>query len=92
VARRSLAPDVAAIEAAIRQSVEMAFADPSASADYVRAHSQEMSEEVTRSHIELYVNQFSLDLGEEGERAVMELARRAAEAGLVPSVLDPLRR
>ena len=92
VARRELGEDIPGIEAAIRRSVELAFSNPSATAEYVRAHAQEMSEEVTRSHIDLYVNDFSVDLGPEGEHAVRELARRAAEAGLVPSAMDPLQR
>ncbi|HUE95217.1 MAG TPA: 1,4-dihydroxy-6-naphthoate synthase [Longimicrobiaceae bacterium] len=92
VARRSLGADAGAIEAAIRASVEHALADPTASADYVRRHAQEMSEEVTRSHIELYVNSFSVDLGPEGRAAVDELMRRAAGAGLLPrAAMDPLR-
>ena len=57
---------VAAAEAAIRASVEYAFAHPVASRDYVRAHSQEMSDEVCDAHIALYVNEFSVDLGDEG--------------------------
>jgi 1,4-dihydroxy-6-naphthoate synthase len=93
VARRSLGKDLERIDGAIRASVEQAFADPSASVEYVRAHAQEMSDEVTRSHIELYVNDHSIDLGVDGERAVVELNRRAAEAGLIPAgAPDFLRR
>jgi 5,8-dihydroxy-2-naphthoate synthase len=63
-----------AIEDAIRASVEYAFAHPEASRDYVREHSHEMSEEVCRAHIELYVNDFSVDLGDEGMAAIDRLA------------------
>ena len=59
-----------AAEAAIRASVEHAFAHPQASREYVRAHSQELSDEVCDAHIRLYVNDFSIDLGDEGLRAV----------------------
>ena len=48
------------------------------SADYVRAHAQEMSEDVCRSHIDLYVNDFSVDLGDLGLRAVEALTKRGA--------------
>src|SRR5262249_30520107 len=66
-ARADLPEDVAAeAERAIRASVEHAFAHPGASAAYVRAHSQELSEEVCRAHIELYVNDYSVDLGDDG--------------------------
>lgn len=54
----------------IRKSVEYAFAHPESSMPYVRAHAQEMSEEVMKKHIALYVNPFSVDLGEEGKKAI----------------------
>ena len=60
-------------EAAIRASVEYAFAHPDASAGYVAAHSQEMSPEVCRQHIELYVNEFSIDVGDDGLAAIEAL-------------------
>jgi 1,4-dihydroxy-6-naphthoate synthase len=66
--------DAAGVEAAIRASVEYAFAHPEASREYVRAHSQEMSDEVCDQHIALYVNEFSVDLGDEGLAAIERLA------------------
>lgn len=63
----------AAAERAIRASVEYAFAHPEASAEYVRANAQELSSEVRRAHIELYVNESSIDLGETGMQAVESL-------------------
>jgi 1,4-dihydroxy-6-naphthoate synthase len=65
------------VERAIRASVEYAFAHPEASRDYVREHSHEMSEEVCRAHIELYVNGYSVDLGEPGLAAIERLAAAA---------------
>jgi 1,4-dihydroxy-6-naphthoate synthase len=67
-----------AAEAAIRASVEYAFAHPEASREYVRAHSQEMSDEVCDKHIALYVNEFSVDLGDDGLAAIDALTARAA--------------
>ncbi len=64
----------AAAEAAIRASVEHAFAHPEASREYVRAHSKELSDEVCDAHIALYVNEFSIDLGDEGLAAIERLA------------------
>jgi len=92
VARRSLGRvTLRMIESAIRASVEHAFAHPADSAGYIRENAQEMDDAVTRQHIELYVNEFSRDLGEEGERAVRELFRRAREAGIVDAgAPDPL--
>ena len=84
VARRTLGePMISLIESAIRASVEYAFAHPDASRTYVRAHAQELSDEVTRQHIDLYVNDYSVDLGEHGEKAVRELFRRAEAAGII---------
>ena len=64
---------VAAAESAIRASVQYAFDHPEASADYVRAHAQEMSAEVCAQHIALYVNEWSLDVGEAGLAAITRL-------------------
>ena len=64
-------------EAAIRASVEYAFAHPEASREYVRANSQEMSDEVCDQHIALYVNEFTVDLGDEGFAAIDRLLHLA---------------
>jgi 1,4-dihydroxy-6-naphthoate synthase len=61
------------VERAIRASVQYAFDHPAASRDYVRAHAQEMSDAVCDQHIALYVNQHSLDVGDEGMRAIARL-------------------
>ncbi|HEY0871221.1 MAG TPA: 1,4-dihydroxy-6-naphthoate synthase [Acidothermaceae bacterium] len=86
IARRSLDTDVLARSA--RASVEHAFAHPSASASFVAAHASEMDPDVQARHIALYVNEFSVDLGDEGYAAIDALLKRAADAGLVPPV-DP---
>jgi 1,4-dihydroxy-6-naphthoate synthase len=67
-------------EAAIRASVEYAFADPEASREYVRSLSHEMSDEVCAAHIALYVNEHSVDIGDEGLAAIDRLLGRAAAA------------
>jgi 1,4-dihydroxy-6-naphthoate synthase len=78
-ARSDLGADVvAAAEDAVRRSVEHAFAHPDASREYVRAHAQELSDEVCRSHIELYVNEYTRDLGDGGLAAVEALLARAS--------------
>jgi 1,4-dihydroxy-6-naphthoate synthase len=63
----------AAVDRAIRASVQYAFDHPDASRDYVRAHAQEMSAAVCAEHIKLYVNEHSLDIGDEGLRAIERL-------------------
>ena len=62
------------VDALIRQSVEYAFQNYPTLNDYIRLHSQEMSEEVMRKHIDLYVNERSLALGKVGREAVLKLA------------------
>lgn len=68
------------MEQAIRASVQYAFDHPEASADYVRAHAQEMSDEVCAQHIALYVNRFSLDIGELGAQAIARLVAQDGTA------------
>lgn len=93
VARRSLGRAATEIEAAIARSVRHAYAVPADSAGYIAAHAQEMSPAVTQSHIDLYVNDFSIDLGSEGEKAVRLLIDRAIQTGLIPDPgLDPFER
>lgn len=73
-ARADLAPDdVAALEAGIRASVQHAFDHPEDSRSYVRANAQEMSDAVCDQHIKLYVNALSLDVGDDGLRAIARL-------------------
>lgn len=83
--RRALPDDVIhAVNRVVRRSVEYAFAHRDASRPYVRAHAQEMDEAVMYRHIDLYVNEFSIDLGVEGRRAVEVLFTRAHQAGIIP--------
>ena len=74
----------------VRKSVEYAFSNPKASLDFVRAHAQEMSEEVMYKHIELYVNSYSIDLGKDGKRAIQMLFDKAKEIGLIPELKEAL--
>lgn len=90
-AKRSLGSRVhAGLNAAIGASLRFANERPSASARYVAEHAQEMSADVRRQHIELYVNDHSVDVGPLGEAAVRELLRRATERDLFPPVREPL--
>jgi len=87
VVKRAL-PDAVkqAVNRVLRRSVEYAFAHRAASLPFVREHAQEMSEDVMYRHIDLYVNQYSIDLGAEGKRAVEVLFERARATGIVPEV------
>lgn len=87
VAKRELGtPLLHEIETAIADSVRYAFAHREESRDYIRAHAQEMSEEVCAKHIDLYVNPHSIEMGDQGERAVETLLARGAEVGVLPAV------
>jgi 1,4-dihydroxy-6-naphthoate synthase len=57
----------------IRKSLDFAFKNYPAIPDYVKQHSLEMSEDVMRQHIDLYVNNYTLDLGDEGKEAIENL-------------------
>ncbi len=71
VMRSSLGPTLRhTVERLIRQSIEYAFANPAASRQFIKEHAQEMDDKVIDSHIKLFVNQYSLNLGEEGRGAI----------------------
>ena len=74
--RRDLAHLAPAMDAALKASVEYAFAHPDASRDYVAAHAQEMDPDVTARHIKLYVNDYTLALDESAVQRMLEWGRR----------------
>ena len=89
--RRDLPVDVQrAINRVMRASVEYAFAHPEASRAFVRAHAQEMADEVMAQHIALYVNDYSVDLGPDGRRAIEVLFARGVAAGVIEPPMQPL--
>jgi 1,4-dihydroxy-6-naphthoate synthase len=91
VVRRALSNEVKqALNRVMRRSVEFAFAHREASLPYVRAHAQEMSEEVMYKHIDLYVNRYSVNLGSEGRRAIELMFTRANALGIIPRLSVPL--
>ena len=70
----------------VRQSVEYAFKNRNEPTAYIKEHSQELSDDVINRHIDLYVNDYSLDIGQDGEKAVKELFSRAEDAGIIPKL------
>lgn len=77
---RSVDKDVSLkIEQLIKKSIEFAFGNYPMITGYVKKHSQEMSEDIMRQHIELYVNDFSIDLGSEGKTAIETLFKVATQ-------------
>lgn len=83
LARRSLGQQaLAEISAAIRASVEVARADPGSALPAMRRYAQEFDDDVLREHVRLYVNETTLDLGDEGRSALEVLEKTARDAGL----------
>lgn len=74
VIKRELGDDVRLkFERVLRRSIEYAFANPLISREFIKAHAQEMEDDVIEKHIALFVNDFSLSLGEQGRRAICTL-------------------
>ncbi|MDB5010365.1 MAG: 1,4-dihydroxy-6-naphthoate synthase [Mucilaginibacter sp.] len=91
VANRKLPLDIQhKINRVLRRSVEFAFANPKSGLDFIRSHAQEMSEEVMYKHIELYVNKYSVNLGEEGRKAIKLLFDTALEKGIIPEIKEEI--
>ena len=86
VIRRSLPDEVKRrVNRVLRRSVEYASVHPQESLPFVRQHAQEMSEDVMYRHIDLYVNEYSIDLGPQGRAAIDVLFERARAAGIIPA-------
>lgn len=78
------------INRVLKRSVEFAMNNPEQTMDFVRKHSQEMEEEVMKKHIQLYVNDFTIDLGAEGKNAVEKLYEVAMEKRIIGGMVYPL--
>ncbi len=70
------------VDRVLHASIAYAFAHPQECMPYVRAHAQELSDAVTQAHINLYVNEFSLDMGPSGKAAVQKLLKVGQGMGL----------
>ncbi len=90
VAKRSLGADVInEVDRILKKSVEFAFANRSMTRGYIKEHAQELDDEVIDQHIGLYVNDYTLDIGD-GVAAVRELLKRAEKLSLIPHSDKPL--
>lgn len=84
VVNRNISPEKRLlINELIKQSVEYAFANPGDVMGFVKKHAQEMDEKVMKQHIDLYVNKYSIDLGETGRKAVNDLFDRAVKEKII---------
>jgi len=90
LARRDLGePTIRALDKAVRQSLEYAYAHPQETVTYIKQYAQELEDQVIWAHIQTYVNEFSLDVGQEGEKAVRELFSRAEARQLISPSSQP---
>ena len=84
VARKSLGEKtIRQFEALLKQAIANSMANPAATREYVLKHAAEMDSDVLDEHIKAFVNDYSLDLGDEGRRAVAQMRRRARAAGII---------
>lgn len=84
--RRNLSQSIArAVENGIRESIRFAKHHPKETETYIRQHAQEMEPSVIHRHIDLYVNEFSIDLTEEATTAIEKLFEMAEHANIIPT-------
>lgn len=84
VARRRLSPEtILSIQAVIRDSLEFALADRNATFPTMRRYAQELDDDVLLKHVDLYVNDWTVELGKTGHDALRQLSERATTLGLV---------
>ncbi len=74
----------------LRKSIEYAFKNPDSPINYMKEHSQEMDKKVMMQHVDLYVNKYSIDLGEEGKNAITQMFNLAQEKGIFPKINNQL--
>ncbi|MBB4078068.1 1,4-dihydroxy-6-naphthoate synthase [Lewinella aquimaris] len=89
VVRRSFSPELQGkIDRVLARSVRYAFEHPQASKEYVAAHAQSMDPAVREKHIGLYVNDFTRNLGPEGQAAVRHFIADGRGKGIIPAGAD----
>lgn len=90
-AKRSLGKEIILhMEDKLSKSIDYAFKNREASRSYIKEYAQEMDDGVVKEHIDLYVNDFSINLGEEGEKAIKMLFNKAQEKGIIKGFRDSI--
>jgi 1,4-dihydroxy-6-naphthoate synthase len=74
------------INRVLKRSVEYAFANPKSAYPYIKQYAKEMDEDVLYKHIELYVNNFTIELGTHGRKAIEILYEKAISLGVLPEM------
>lgn len=89
VARHRLGAErLATVQAVIRDSLKYGLAHRGEAVATMRRYAQELSDDVMFAHVDLYVNDWTLELGEVGRQALRKLSERAAAAGILPPGLE----
>lgn len=90
VNRKLSVPVQQKINRVMKRSVEFAFENPKTTWNFVKKHAQSMEDSVIESHINLYVNQFTRNLGDKGKQAITILYEKAFEKGIIKEVGDDI--
>jgi 1,4-dihydroxy-6-naphthoate synthase len=78
------------IDRILKRSIEYAFANPKSAYNYIKQFAQEMNEEVMYNHIKLYVNDFTLELGTEGKKAIETLYSIAIKENVISCISEDI--
>ena len=91
IIKRNITPDVVQkVNRVLRKSIEYAFQNPNSPLSYMTMHAQEMEKEVMQKHVDLYVNKYSIDLGEKGKSSIIKMFDLAQEKKIIPSIKNQL--
>ncbi len=82
---------IARVQAVLRDSLDYGLANREETVATMQCHAQELTEDVMFAHVDLYVNEWTRDLGDTGRKALDLLAKRAREVGAVPANFQQLR-
>ena len=89
--RRDIAPEIArSVEIAIQESTLYGFKHRTETDSYIKRYAREMSSAVIRRHIDLYVNEFTVEIGKQGKEAIEALFEMARNRGILPESKKPV--
>ena len=92
LARRSLAADtIASIQAVVHDSLQFAIRNRNDALPTMRKYAQELDDDVLMQHVDLYVNEWTLDLGPTGQTSLRELSQKASDIGVVDDSTPPIQ-
>ena len=91
VIRRNLEEKVQQkVNRVLKRSVEFALKNPNSGYTFIKQHAMELDDDVIFKHINLYVNNYTVDLGDEGKNAIVKLYEEATRAGIIESMVKDI--